>query len=49
MSRGRLALSPRELRMVDRCGLATPRVDWSDQMIYLSTKAGEDLSTGKTL
>jgi len=48
MSRGRLALCPRVLRMVDRCGL-TPRADWSDQMIYLSPKAGEDLSIGKTL
>ena len=33
--------------MVDRCGLTTPRADWSDQMIYLSPKAGEDLSIGK--
>ena len=36
-------------RMVDRCGLTIPRGDWSDQMIYLSPKAGEDLSIGKTL
>ena len=47
MSRGRSALCPRVLRMVDRCGLTTPRADWSDQMIYLSPKAGEDLSIGK--
>ena len=35
--------------MVDGCGLASPRADWSDQMVYLSPRAGEGLSIRKTL